>query len=313
MKIGVLMGGWSKEREISLLSGKRVFQSLQKQGYQAVSIDIDDRNVLGVLRDGNFDVAFIMLHGELGEDGTIQGLLETMGISYTGSGVLASALALNKLFSKRIFKAVGVRTPPYLPLSKILSIDHVKDRLVKTLGLPVVVKPVCQGSSIGVHIFQREEELSELVPQVQEEFGDLLFEKYIDGTIATVGILGTGEETRPLPILELVPKKSQFYDYEAKYTKGATQFVIPAHLPEGVCQKTQDVAFLAHKALGCDGFSRVDLMISREGETYVLEVNTVPGMTELSNLPAEAEAAEISYDELVFEILCSAVREGKGR
>ena len=305
-KIGVLMGGWSREREISLRSGRKVSESLERQGFDVVCIDVG-RNVAEVLRREQIDVAFIALHGKPGEDGTVQGLLETMGIAYTGSGVLASALALDKLMSKSIFMHEAIPTPPYIAVLSDDDLDSVTARAVQDLKLPMVLKPRAEGSSIGVEIIESADEVRPSVLRLRTAFGDLLMEKYISGMDATCGILGTAAQTRALPVLELVPK-NRFYDYEAKYTKGATQFIIPARLSPAIYESTQEIALRAHKAVGAWGFSRVDMVVSSDGEPYVLEVNTMPGMTELSDLPAEAEAVGISYDQLVAEMLRSARR-----
>lgn len=305
-RIGVLMGGWSREREVSLRSGQRVFDSLKRQNFDVLSIDVG-KDIANVLRKNRTEVAFIVLHGRPGEDGTIQGLLETMGIMYTGSGVLSSALSLDKLISKRIFASEGIPTPSYIPVFLEDDVDPIASSAVQQLGLPLVVKPRAEGSSIGIEIVETEEKIPATLLRLRESFGDLLVEKYIPGMTATCGVLGTGDYTKTLPVLELVPKR-KFYDYEAKYTKGATQFIVPARLPSEKYESTQNIALKAHKAVGCWGFSRVDLIVSPNGEPYVLEVNTMPGMTELSDLPAEAKAAGMSYDELVFEMLCSARR-----
>lgn len=305
-RIGVLLGGWSREREISLRSGQKVFESLKHQGFEVFDIDVG-RDIANILKEKAIEVAFIVLHGKPGEDGAIQGLLETMGIMYTGSGVLASALALDKFISKKIFVSEGVPTPPYIPFFSQDDVNSIASRAVQELGLPFVAKPRSEGSSIGVEIIESTEEIPSSVLKLRETFGDLLLEKYIPGMTATCGILGIGARTRALPILELVPKR-KFYDYEAKYTKGVTEFIIPARLPSETYESTQKTALKAHKAVGCSGFSRVDMVVSSHGEPYVLEVNTMPGMTELSDLPAEAEAVGMSYDELVLEMLYSAQR-----
>ncbi|KPJ60431.1 MAG: hypothetical protein AMJ46_06695 [Latescibacteria bacterium DG_63] len=305
-RIGVLMGGWSHEREISLRSGQKVFDSLKNQGFDVLSIDVK-RDVADVLRTRGVEVAFVVLHGKPGEDGTIQGLLETMDIMYTGSGVLASALALDKLMSKRIFSFEGIPTPPHIPVCVGDDLNEAITRTQRVLGLPVVTKPRCEGSSIGIEIIESEAQLRESCVKMRRSFGDFLLERYVPGMTATCGIVGTGGRTRPLPILELVPR-GRFYDYEAKYTKGATEFIIPARLPTTTYEYVQEISVKAHNVIGCWGFSRVDLSISFDGEAYVLEVNTIPGMTELSDLPAEAEAAGMTYDELVLEMLYSAKR-----
>jgi D-alanine-D-alanine ligase len=304
-RIGVLWGGTSREREVSLRSGKNVLVALQRRGLDAVGIDVD-AEIARNLRNKKIEVAFVVLHGKPGEDGTIQGMLELMGIPYAGSGVLASALALNKLASKKIFCQEGITTPPYafLPRNDSTSIPS----LTKRLGLPLVIKPLEEGSSYGVAILHKSREIVPSLRKQHREYGDLLAEKFIPGMNATVGILGCGLTTRALPVLELVPKK-EFYDLEAKYTPGLTEFVIPARLPKRLYQELQDQALSAHHALGCHGFSRVDAIVDmKKGKAYILEVNTIPGMTNLSDLPAEAKAAGISYDDLVLEMLESALK-----
>ncbi len=304
MRIGVLMGGTSREREISLRSGRNVLAALQRKGLDAVGLDVDAEIAQG-LRRQKVEVAFVVLHGKPGEDGTIQGLLELIGIPYTGSGVLASALALNKLASKKLFEREGIPTPPYAFLPRSNSTPLAS--LPRRLGLPLVVKPIEEGSSYGVAILHQAKELAPSLRRQHREYGDLLAEKFIPGMTATVGILGCGAKARALPVLELVPK-NEFYDLEAKYTPGLTEFVIPARLPQKLYHKLQEQALRAHRALGCHGFSRVDAIVdTKRGTPYILEVNTIPGMTDLSDLPAEANAAGISYDELVLEMLESAL------
>lgn len=305
-RIGVLLGGWSREREISLQSGRLVASSLRRQGFQVVEVDVD-RNLPEVLQRERVEVAFIALHGKPGEDGTIQGLLETLGIPYTGSGVLASAVSLNKIATKRILENVHVPVPQYRYLEDQEHLPQFSTAVAAELGLPLVVKPVDEGSSIGVKIVREGGELPGVIEKTYGEYGTVYVEKYIKGMTATVGILGIGEHTRPLPVLELVPKRD-FYDYQAKYTKGLTEFIIPARLPESIYQKAQGIALKAHRAVGCWGFSRVDMVVGEDGIPWVLEVNSIPGLMELSDLPAEARAAGMSYDEVIFEILTSAVR-----
>ena len=304
-KIVVLYGGWSREREVSLRSGKMVYNSLVRQGFNAVLLDAQP-DYMEKLKELQPDVVLIMLHGKPGEDGTFQGALESVGIPYTGSGVLASALGINKIAAKRVFQAVGIPTPPYVvAMYGRDPLDAAKEALER-FGLPLVVKPKDEGSSLGVVIAHTEEELFETVKRERQEFGDFFIEKFIKGKTVTTGILGTGMEAFAVPVLELRVKGREFYDYEAKYTKGLTEFVIPAELPKDVYQKLQEFSLEAHRVLECRGFSRVDAVVSEDGQPYILEVNTIPGMTELSDLPAEAAAMGISYDELVLWILKSA-------
>lgn len=294
-KIGVLYGGWSSEREISLASGKCVMESLKRQGFAVKGIDVD-RNFIRKLRD--IDIAFIVLHGKFGEDGTIQGILDFLNIPYTGSGVIGSAIGMDKIISKSIFVGKGIPTPDYY-YEKEPEID----KIIERLGLPLVIKPRAEGSSVGVKIIDARHKLEKSIKTLLRRFKDIYFEKFIPGTIATCGILNEV----PLPVLEIVPKKRGFYDYKSKYTKGMTEYIIPARIPEEQYKKTQNFALEAHRAIGASGFSRVDFVLDFDHNPYVLEVNTIPGLLTESNLPLEARAIGLSYDELIYEILKTAL------
>jgi len=297
------MGGWSSEREISLRSGLNVFQSLKRQGFNCLAIDIR-KNFARQIERAKIDIAFIILHGKPGEDGTIQGFLELMGIPYTGSGVAASAVGMDKIISKRLFEAARIPTPQYAPIFTDSDINSCIDQAGKNFGYPMILKPRSEGSSVGIKLIRHPKNLSREVKKARGKFGDLFLEQFIEGMIATVGIVGK----KVLPILELVPKKQEFYDYKAKYTKGETEFIIPARLPKATYQKVQALAFEAHQIIGGKGFSRVDLVADKRNHPFFLEVNTLPGMTELSDLPAQAAAIGMSYDELVQEILLSSLK-----
>lgn len=303
-KIAVIMGGRSGEREVSLRSGQRVFKSLKSQGFKVTSLD-SDAKLADNLKKSRIDIAYIMLHGRYGEDGTIQGMLEHLGIPYTGSKVLASALAMNKVASKRIFISCGIPTPKYLTIESDISMKKQCDRIKRVFPFPVVVKPVSEGSSLGVSIVKDESKLEKIVTETVEKFKDVFIEEYISGKEVTVGILGKGPELMALPVLELRPK-AEFYDYKAKYSEGGTDFILPAKLPKDLYRTVQESAVASHKALGCYGVSRVDIIVGKDHVPYVHEVNTIPGMTDKSDLPAEAQAAGISFDELVVKILESA-------
>jgi D-alanine-D-alanine ligase len=303
-KIAVLMGGKSGEREVSLRSGKRVLESLKSQGFKAISIDPDDK-IIDKLKKNKIDIAYIVLHGTYGEDGTIQGLLEHFGIPYTGSKILASALAMDKVAAKKIFEASKVPTPKYIVIDPDGDINEQCDRVKRTFPFPLVVKPHSEGSSLGVSIVKDKEKLKKIVTDTVKKFRNVFIEEFIKGKEVTVGVIGIGDGTTALPILELKPK-NEFYDFEAKYTAGGTDFILPAKLPKGLYEKVQGTALAAHKALGCYGLSRVDIMVASDNSPYVTEVNTIPGMTDLSDLPAEAKCAGISFDELVVKILESA-------
>ena len=305
-KIAVLYGGISNERDVSLRSGKNVFDAMISMGFDAVLIDTKDKSFISQLSDKKINIACIMLHGRGGEDGTIQGLLEIMGISYTGSKVLASSVAMNKVASKRIWDAVGVPTPKYRVIDPERNLNDQCEKIKKYFPFPLVVKAVSEGSSFGVSIIKKEADFYDAVKKTVDEFRDVFIEEYIKGKEVTTGILGTGNSAKALPVLELRPN-SEFYDYKAKYTAGGTKFIIPAHLPKAVYNKVQRVALKAYKSLGCSGFARIDAIIDKDGVPYVHDANTIPGMTDLSDLPAQAKADGISYSDLVLHILASAL------
>lgn len=295
------MGGWSSEREISLLSGRNILESLKRQGFDVYGLDLKSPEDLKKIDKKNMDVAFIILHGKPGEDGTIQGYLELLGIPYTGSGVEASAIGMDKIMTKKIFVYEKIPTPPWVEVNPE-DIKGSIEMAVETLGIPLVLKPRREGSSVGVEIIKNTKQIEEKTKKALSLFKEVFFEKYIPGVIATVGIL----DDMVLPILELRPKTREFYDYEAKYTKGETEFIIPAQLPPEVTEKIKEYAWRGFSAIGCKGFARLDLVVEERKYPYFLEINTLPGMTDLSDLPAEASAIGISYDEVVKRILKSA-------
>ncbi len=305
LTVGVLMGGQSTEREVSLRSGRGVLGALERLGIAAVPIDPGPDLPLQ-LREAGVDVVFNILHGGPGENGAVQGLLDAIGMPYTGSGVLASAIAMNKLQTKRILRAEGIPTPDWLAFSCDDDPAEAARAVEDVLGLPAVVKPVDQGSSVGVSIPKSRDQAEGAIGNLLAQFGACIVEKFIRGREITVGIIGWGERLRALPVLELRPKR-EFYDYVAKYTKGMTDLIVPAPLSEEQTALAQQVALAAHQAVGCHGWSRVDMHIDEDGQVWVHEINSIPGMTETSDVPAEARAAGMSYDELVLEILWSAV------
>lgn len=304
-KIAVLCGGRSGEREVSLRSGKRVFESLKKQKFNVVLMDLED-DLITQLKKNKIDIVYIALHGRWGEDGSVQGMLEVANIPYTGSKVLASALAMNKLAAKRIFQAVGIATPRSVEIDTSSDINKEAEKIKRIFPFPLVIKPVAEGSSLGVSIVREEDDLAKALEKTVSKFKDIFVEEYIKGREVTVGIIGRDEDLQALPILELVPRKD-FYDFEAKYTSGMTEFILPARLSKPLYKRTQETALAAHKALGCYGVSRVDMIVSSDDHVpYVHEVNSIPGMTEHSDLPAEAAHAGITFDQLVVKILESA-------
>lgn len=305
-QIGVLMGGLSPERQISLWSGQNVCDALIRRGYQVKAHVLDETDqIIPALAE--MDVAFICLHGGIGEDGTLQALLEVLGIPYVGSGVLACALAMNKLQAKRIFVSQQLPTAPWIEYNSELW-PNWQDHVMTEIGFPCVVKPIAEGSSVGVHIVHTSDELIPACQATQDEFGDFFVEKFIAGKEITAGVLRIDGEDRALPLIELRPHR-EFYDYIAKYTPGECDFIIPAELGVETTLSVQELALQAHKVLGCFGFSRVDLRVTPENEPYILEVNTLPGMTNTSDLPKAAAALGIAFDELVEQMLLTAMEK----
>lgn len=295
-KVAVLMGGPSAEREVSLKSGNAVLAALKRQGIDAHGIDAD-KSTLRLLEDGRFDRAFIALHGRWGEDGVIQGALEVLGIPYTGSGVLGSALGMDKMKTKFLWTAAGIPTPEYAVLEPATDLGKVVSRL----GLPVFVKPAREGSSLGVSKAKSVAELK-VAREAAAKFDDqVIAERFIDGAEITCGILGD----RALPLIKIETDR-EFYDYEAKYLLDTTRYLCPCGLPADQEREIQQLARRAFATLGCSGWGRVDFMLDKSGRAYVLEVNTVPGMTDHSLVPKAARQAGIDFDELVVRILETA-------
>jgi len=291
--IGVLMGGLSAEREVSLKSGAAVLATLKARGYRAVGIDVS-RELPAQLAQEKIEVAFIALHGRFGEDGSVQGLLELMGIPYTGSGVLASALAINKVFSKVVFRSAGLMVAPYQVLNR-------GEKLPSAFTLPAVVKPSQEGSSVGVSIVKEPAFMEAAIAEAFRYDSQILVERFIDGREVQVGIL----DGKAMGAIEIVPK-GEFYDFEAKYTPGMAEHILPARLPAAIYADVLKAGELAHTSLGCDGYSRVDFLVTEAGECYILEVNTLPGMTDLSLLPEIARGSGIEFPELLERILLGA-------
>ncbi|MEK7241485.1 MAG: D-alanine--D-alanine ligase, partial [Planctomycetota bacterium] len=298
LKVAVLMGGISQEREVSVRSGQAVAEGLKEVGHSVIPIVVNDTRVEELDR-WDVGLAVVALHGRFGVDGGIQYLLEAKGIPYTGSGVSASKRAINKVESKKVFRARGLSTPDFIVLSchESLRPEHAISRLGK-LSFPLVVKPACNGSSVGVTIVKV---IEGLIPALEAAFryeDTVLLEEYIAGRELTVGVLG--EEA--LPVIEIRPSR-EFYDFEAKYKDTNTRYILCPGLPGGVYQEAQDMALKAHKALGCSDFSRVDMMCDELGSLYLLEVNTIPGFTERSLLPKAAQATGMSFSQLCSKIV----------
>ncbi len=299
----ILAGGESSEREVSFRSAVNVQRALKNMGINAPIIDFKGDNIVSVINDPP-DIALIMMHGKPGEDGSVQGLLEIFKIPYTGSGIVASAVGIDKYIFKLVCKGLGIKVPPFVLIRKGEEQSKVFD-FVKDVGYPVIIKPRSEGSSVGTRICRSDDELLEGIGEVMKEFGDVLVEKFIKGKEITVGILGSGKDAFALPVLELRVKNREFYDYVAKYTKGETEFIIPAEIPKELYERSQDIALKIHREIDCKGFSRVDF-IATEDDVFALEINTIPGMTELSDLPAEARYMGLSYEDVISYVLLSA-------
>ena len=301
-KIAVLCGGMSSEAEVSRRSGKGCYEALQRLGYKNSELVEVDENIAQKLKDGKFDYAYNALHGKYGEDGCTQGLLEILKIPYTGCGVMSSAICMNKEYTKRI---LAVNSD--IPLAKSVFVrkgQNVKE-MVKGLTYPVFTKPVSEGSSFGMTKVNTPNELEKAYEEAIKYNDDVLIEEFIEGAFVTVGVLEKDGKNFATEILEIRPK-NEWYDYESKYTPGMSEFVLPAELSPELTQKTKEIAVKAHEAAGCRGVSRVDFMISKDGIPYVIEINTSPGMTATSDLPAQSKVMGISYDDLVQIIMNGA-------
>lgn len=293
-KVAVLMGGWSAEREVSLESGEAVLAALLEKNVDAHKIDVKRESVYENLKNGQFDRVFIVLHGPGGEDGVIQSVLDVLELPYTGSGVLASALAMDKLRCKELLQGTGLPTPNYMKLEKTTDLNYVG----ATLGFPIMVKPALEGSSIGMSKVLEEEGLSNAW-LLASEYGDtVLAEQWVQGKEYTVAILGR----TALPAIRLETKRD-FYDFTAKYDDDDTQYHCPCGLSEEQESQLQRLALSAFDAIGAEGWGRVDIMADEEGKPSVIEINTIPGMTSHSLVPMAAKAKGFSFAELVFEIL----------
>ena len=300
-KIGVLMGGLSPEREVSLASGNAVLEALKRKGLNGVGIDVSN-DIAFSLEKNKIDIAYIALHGVYGEDGSIQGLLEYVKIPYTGSGVLASALAYDKVKSKEIFKFNKISTADYQVFYR-----GKREKQERILDFPVVVKPSNQGSSIGVSIVREENEWEAALELAFSYAKEILVEKFIEGKLLAIGMNGE----QPMSIVHIRPK-SGFYDYESKYTSGRTEYFCPAELSIEETQRCKDISVQVYRTLRGNGMPRVDVILDAEGVPYVLEMNTIPGLTPTSLLPMAAKESGLEFDDLVVEILKSAHLDYEG-
>ncbi len=312
-RVAVLKGGWALERTVSLRSGERVQKTLRALGHQVVPIDVGPEMLAQVI-DAEPDVAFIALHGGDGEDGTVQGLLETIGIPYTGSGPAACMRCTDKALAKHLMREAGIPTPDWSAFKesavKELGVAAALPYIERRLGFPLVAKPARQGSALGVKFAHSSVELPPAIVGALSYDRKVVLERYIRGRDLAVSVLDAetaGADPIALPVIEAIPRETEFYNYESRYEIGMTTFVCPAELPDGVTERAQALALETYKLLGCHGVARVDLMLEEEtGELQVLETNVIPGLTETSLLPMEADAAEIWLDLLVQRILDSA-------
>ncbi|HYA40206.1 MAG TPA: D-alanine--D-alanine ligase [Syntrophobacteraceae bacterium] len=300
LRIALLSGGKSAERAVSLQSGEQVFRALDKSRYEILRYDPATDLPLLVNEAKSIDVALIILHGRQGEDGTIQGLLDSLDIPYQGSGVLGSAIAMNKIVSKQLYVQAGLPTPPFIVAGR--SNPSQVSVVVEELGLPVVVKPEHEGSSIGLTIVREQKDLQSALDKAWGFDRRCVVEKYIKGIEITAGVLGN-EDLLALPVIEICPGEGyEYFDYEAKYLPGATKEICPARISEELTERSQQYARRAHKALHCKGYSRTDMILSGE-DLYVLETNTIPGMTATSLFPQAAAKAGIEFPQLLDRLI----------
>jgi D-alanine-D-alanine ligase len=334
VKIGVLMGGASLEREISLLTGRGVCQNLDKKKYEVLPIQISEQGKFlldqkfylqlnnkknksnsskkgliligesGVSKAG-LDMVFIALHGTYGEDGAIQGMLEIMGVPYTGSGILSSALAMDKVRSAEIYNNRGMLTPDFVSFGAKEWIKNKPEVLrdIKKLGLPVVIKPVNQGSAVGVSILKKQNELTSTINKTIKQFPRLMAQQFITGDEATCGILEKDGVAFALPTTRIISNANEFYDYASKYDEGGSTHICPADFSKKINKQLQELAIKAHHALDCRGMSRTDFFVTPKGKIYTIETNTIPGMVPTSLLPEAAEKAGITFSEMLDLII----------
>jgi len=303
LKIALLAGGTSSEREVSLKGAEAVKKAFKKLGHKFEFFDPAKDLPILAQKVKEFDCAFLVMHGPGGEDGTLQGFLDSINLPYQGAGVLGSALAMHKGLSKEIYKNAGLKVPEGKVFFRDENFENIK-KYAEKLGYPLVVKPATQGSSVGLSIVKKEEELKPACQKAFEIDNEILLEEYLKGREITVGVL----ENKPLPVVEIIPKFSEIFDYKTKYTPGFAEEICPANLPQEITEKAQKYALKAHKALRLRHYSRTDMIVV-ENEVYVLETNTIPGMTETSLLPLSARVAGYSFEELIQKLLELVLKE----
>ncbi len=311
-RVAVLKGGRSLERQVSLKSGARVQDALERLGHHVVAIDVG-ADLVEQLTQARPDIAFVALHGRDGEDGTVQELLEVMGVPYTGSGVSACIRAADKVLAKHAMRDAGIPTPDFYAFNETafreLGAARALPAIEERLEFPIVVKPAGQGSALGIKFARAAGDIPAALVAAFSYDRKVLLERYVAGRDLAVSIIEEAGAPRALPIVEAVPEQEDFYDFESRYEIGRTRFVCPAEIGDGAAERAAELALAVYELLGCSGFSRVDLMLENEtGELYVLEANSIPGLTETSLLPQAADAAGIAFDELIGRILRAAER-----
>jgi D-alanine-D-alanine ligase len=318
-KVSVLAGGSSFERQVSLRSGARVEDALERLGHEVVAIDAGP-DLIRRLRDERPDAAFVAMHGRDGEDGTVQELLEILGVPYTGSGVPACVRAMDKVLTKHLLDEHDIPTPEFFAFNQTafreLGAADALPAIEERLAFPIVVKPSSQGSALGIKFARTAADVPAALVAAFSYDAKVLLESYVDGRDLAVSVLDGPDGPVALPVVEAVPVEAaegDFYDFQARYEIGRTEFICPARLPEGVTERAQDLALRTYELLGCHGFGRVDLMLDGAGDLTVLEANTIPGLTETSLLPQAAEEAGIGFDDLVGRILESAFARSLAR
>ena len=305
-RVAVLKGGRSLERQVSLRSGARVEDALERLGHEVVAIDVG-LDLVKRLRDETFDTAFVALHGRDGEDGTVQELLEILGVPYTGSGILACSRAMDKVLTKHLLLDAGIPTPDFFAFNQTafreLGAADALPAIEERLDFPIVVKPSSQGSALGIKFARTADDVPAALVAAFSYDGRVLLERHVQGRDLAVSVLETPDGPEALPVVEAVPREEDFYDFEARYGIGRTTFVCPAELPAEVTARAQELALATYRLLGLYGFGRIDLMLDEGNDLFVLEANPIPGLTETSLLPQAAEAAGMEFDQLVDRIL----------
>jgi D-alanine-D-alanine ligase len=305
-RVAVLKGGASLERQVSLRSAARVEDALERLGHEVVPIDVDS-SLVERLRESRVDVAFVALHGRGGEDGTVQELLEIVGIPYTGSGVLACMRSMDKVLTKHLLAGEGIPTPDFFAFSEVafreFGAADALPAIEERLGFPLVVKPAAQGSALGIRFAASGEDVPQALVAAFSYDDRVLLERHVKGRELAVGVLDTENGSEALPIVEAKPKEEYFFDFEARYEIGKTEYVCPADLPPDVTEQAQQLAVASYRLLGCYGFGRIDMMLPSSGPPQVLEAQAIPGLTETSLYPQAAEAADISFDDLIERLV----------